>query len=218
MMNMQLTLEILLGVFEDYNLAVWPMQIVAYILGIGALFFALRKTPHTNRVVPAVLSFLWLWTGIGFFLLAFGPAYTPAYGFGVLFIIQGILFLLSAFRPRLSFGYRGDVYAIAGLVMIAYAMIGYPAVGYILGHRYPQSPPFGLTPCPAAVFTFGLYLLTDKRVPKLFLVIPLLWALGGVMPVLVGILEDIGLILAGVVGTAMIVYRDRKQPGIQTKG
>jgi hypothetical protein len=215
---MELTLKILLGVFEDYNLAIWPMQIVAYILGIGVVFFVLKKTPHTNRIILAVLSFLWLWTGVGFFLFAFGPAYTPAYAFGVLFLIQGIGFLLSAFQPRLSFGYRGDVYAIVGLVFVAYAMIGYPAVGYLLGHRYPQSPPFGLTPCPTAAFTFGLYLLTDKRLPKLFLAIPLLWAVGGVIPASIGILEDIGLILSGVVGTAMIFYRDRKQPGVQAEG
>ena len=36
------------------------------------------------------------------------------------------------------------------------------------------------------------------------------WVLGGVMPVSVGILEDIGLIVSGVVITAMIVYRDTR--------
>ncbi|HEY70650.1 MAG TPA: hypothetical protein G4O08_08715 [Anaerolineae bacterium] len=209
-MNWTLTLDDLLATFESYNLDIWPMQVLAYILGLIALFFAIKRTAYSSRIVVGILSFLWLWTGIGFFLLYFSRVYTPAYLFGVLFILQGALFFASVLKPRLSFGFKLDLYSIVGLLFIAYGMIGYPAVGYFLGHLYPQTPPFGLTPCPTAAFTFGLFLLTDKKVPWLFLVVPLLWAIGGVMPVSVGILEDIGLILAGVLGTAMLVYKDRK--------
>jgi hypothetical protein len=210
-MNLSLSLAQLLATFESYNLAIWPMQVLAYVLGLVALFFAIRPGRYSSRIVAGVLSFLWLWTGIVFFLLYFGPVYTPAYAFGLLFIIQGLVFLASMLKPRLSFGFKGDVHSVVGLLFIAYAMIGYPVVGYFLGHIYPQTPPFGLTPCPGAAFTFGLFLLTDKQVPRLFLVIPLLWALGGVLPVSVGILEDIGLIVSGILGTAMILYRDRKR-------
>jgi len=212
-MNMSLTLEQLLSTFERYNLAIWPMQALAYVLGIVALFFAIKRTGYSARIIAGILSFLWLWTAIGFFLLYFGPVYSPAYGFGVLFIIQGVVFLAGMLKPPVSFGFKRDVYSVVGILFIAYAMLGYPVFGYFLGHRYPQSPPFGLTPCPATVFTFGLLLLTDKKVPRLLLVIPLLWAIGGIMPVSVGILEDIGLIIAGVLGTAMILYRDRKGQG-----
>jgi hypothetical protein len=209
-MNLTLTLPQLLAVFENYNLAIWPMQVLAYVLGLVALFFAIKPSRYSSRIITGILCFLWLWTGIVFFPLYFGPVYTPAYAFGLLFITQGALFLVSVFRPRLSFGFQGDVYSILGLLFIAYAMVGYPVFGYFLGHVYPQTPPFGLTPCPGTVFTFGLFLLTDKKVPKLFLIIPLLWALGGVLPVSVGILEDVGLIISGLLGTAMIVYRDRR--------
>jgi hypothetical protein len=212
-MNLTLTLAPLLATFENYNLAIWPMQVLAYVLGLVALFFAIRPGRHSSRIIAGVLSFLWLWTAIVFFPFYFAPVYTPAYVFGLLFFIQGLVFLASVFKPRLSFGFKGDVYSIVGLLFIAYAMIGYPVVGYFLGHIYPQTPAFGLTPCPGTVFTFGLFLLTDKKVPMLFLVVPLLWALGGVLPVSVGILEDLGLIIAGVLGTAMIVYRDRKKQG-----
>jgi len=210
-MNLTLTLPNILAAFERYNLAIWPMQVLAYALGLVALFFAIKSSRYSSRIIAAILAFLWLWTGIVFFPFYFAPVYTPAYGFGVLFIIQGLLFLATVLKPRLSFGFKGDVYSIVGLLFIAYALIGYPVVGYFLGHIYPQTPPFGVTPCPATVFTFGLFLLTDKKVPKLFLIIPLLWALGGVLPVSVGILEDIGLIISGVLGTAMILYRDKKR-------
>jgi hypothetical protein len=208
---MVLTLDMLLSTFEKYNLDIWPIQILAYLLGIAALFFAIKRTQYSGRIVTGILAFLWLWTAVGFFFLYFGPVYNLAYAFGGFFIIQGVLFLADVVKPRFSFGFKGDVYSIIGALFIVYAMIGYPVVGYFLGHKYPQSPPFGLTPCPTAVFTFGLFLLTDKKVPKLFLLIPLLWALSGVMPVSVGILEDIGMIISGVLGTALILYRDRNE-------
>jgi hypothetical protein len=210
-MNLTLTLANLLAAFEKYNVAIWPMQVLGYALGLVALFFAIKRSSYSSRIVTAILCFLWLWTGIVFFPLFFAPVYTPAYAFGLLFIIQGVLFLLGVLKPRLFFGFKGDVYAIVGLLFIAYAMLGYPAFGYFLGHVYPRTPPFGLTPCPTTIFTFGLLLLTEKRVPVLSLIIPLLWALSAPMPVSVGILEDIGLLISGVLGTAMIVYRDRKK-------
>lgn len=209
-MNMTFTLEQLLAVFEKYNLAIWPMQVLAYLVGIVAVYFALKPSKQSNKIIAGILAFLWLWTGIAFFIFFFGPVYVPAYAFGGLFIIQGILFLATMQKPRISFGFKGDLNVIVGVLFITYAMLGYPLVGMLLDHNYPQSPPFGLTPCPLGVFTFGLFLLTDKKVPKLFLVIPLLWALGGFMPVSVGVLEDIGLIIAGITGTIMLVIRDRQ--------
>ncbi len=108
-----------------------------------------------------------------FFLLHFGPVYTPAYAFGLLFIIQGVLFLVSVLKPRLSFGFKGGAYSIEGILFIAYAMVGYPVLGYFLGHMYPQSSFLVGFACPTTILTFGLLLLTDKKVPKLFLAIPL---------------------------------------------
>ena len=54
-----------------------------------------------------------------FFLLRFAPVYTPAYAFGLLFIIQGVLFLVTVLKPRLSFGFKGDPYSIVGILFIA---------------------------------------------------------------------------------------------------
>ena len=201
------TVEDLLGVFEIYNLAIWPMQVVAYVLGAAAVLLVLRQTALSSRVIAAILSFMWLFSG-GFFIFALVPIYMPAYAFGVAFIAQAAIFLACVIKPRLSFAFGRNAYAVVGLLFIAFAMIGYPVLGYFIGHRYPQSPPFGLTPCPLSVFTFGLLLLTDSRVPKWILAIPFLYAIGGILPVSIGVLEDLAMIVAGVVGTAMILYRD----------
>jgi hypothetical protein len=68
-----------------------------------------------------------------------------------------------------------------------------------------------VAPCPVTIFTFGLLLLADKRVPKYLLVIPFLWSLLGFSAALaLTIREDIGLLIAGVLGTILIAVRDRK--------
>jgi hypothetical protein len=103
-----------------------------------------------------------------------------------------------------------DVYSIVGILFIVYATVGYPILGYLVGHIYPQTALVGIFPCPTTIFTFGLLLCTDRRVPKYLLIIPLLFSLTGFLWTFIGMVEDIGLIAAGVLGTAMIVYRDRK--------
>lgn len=177
----------------------------------------MKKSQHSGRVTFAVLSFFWLWTGIVFFIMYFARVYRPANTLGAVFILQGILFFAAFIKPRLSFHLRQDTYSIAGILFIAYAMIGYPLVGYFLDHKYPQAPVFGLTPCPLGVFTFGMFMLADTKLPKYLLVIPLLWAVAGYVPASRGVLEDIGLIVAGVVGTVMILFRDSKKQTVATQ-
>ena len=140
----------------------------------------------------------------------------PAYLFGGLFVVQAGILLAEIFRPRVSFGLGRGWSPVIGLLFISFSVVGYPLVGLLLEHRYPRSPPFGLTPCPLLVFTFGLLLLTTSRVPKRLFVIPLLWALAGVIPIAIGMLEDIAMIVAGVVGTALILARDARdaQPNL----
>lgn len=210
-MSISFTLEQLLGVFEQYNLAIWPLQVVAYILGITALFSILRVGRYSNTIVSGALFMLWLWNGAVFFPFYFGPLHSISYVYGGLFLIQGIFFLNNIRNPLISFSFnKKDSLSILGSLFIAYAMLGYPLLGFLLDHKYPQSLPFGLVPCPLTVFTFGLLLMTNKKFPRRFLIIPCLWSLGGFIPVSVGVLEDIGLVVAGVLGTAFILHRNKK--------
>lgn len=216
-MSTQLTLDMLLQTFEQYNTTLSPWTWIIFVLGIVALLLAFWPSSRTSRIISGLLGILWLWSGAAFFFYAFAPVYTPAYVFGVLFIAQGLAFLYAAWREKLSFGFKADVYGIVGLALALYAVLGYIIVGYALGHQMPQAAIVG-APCPAAVLTFGLLLMTRERVPWPLLVIPFLWAVGGVLPISTGIWEDLGLVVGGVVATALIIYRDRRtatEPGIR---
>ena len=204
------TVDQFLGVFEQYNQAIWPMQIVAYLLGLAALTLTVIKIRDADQIISVILAFFWVWVGIVYHLMYFRTINGAALGFGVLFIIQGILLLVfGVIRPKRSFQLTTNPYAITGVVLIVYAMLVYPLIGMLLGHGYPRSPGFGVAPCPTTIFTFGLLLLTTARVPKTLLVIPFLWSLLGFSAALsLGIREDVGLIVAGVLSVGLLLWRD----------
>jgi hypothetical protein len=204
------TIDDLLFVFERFNLAVWPLQIISYIFGLLAVFFAIKQTKYSINVVSAILSFYWLWAGIVFCMIYWAPSYIYAYGFGVLCIIQGILFLFSAIKPNLSDYPRNNLHSSVGLIFIIYAMVVYPLFGYLLGHIYPKFLPLGLVPCPTTIFTIGLFLLIKKKYPRYYLIVPFIVAISGLLAIYKGIYEDIGLFLAGLVGTYLFLKRDTR--------
>jgi hypothetical protein len=210
------TTDEFLDVFSRYNEAIWPMQIVAYVLALLAIGLSVRKSHSSGRVVALVLSFFWLWMGAVYHIGHFAAINRPAYAFGALFVVESAaLFVAGVVRPSLTFGARRDASGIAGALMIVYAMIIYPIIGHLLGHGYPNSPSFGVAPCPTTIFTFGLLLWVDRKVPGYLLAIPFIWSLIGFFAAVhLGIKEDILLLVAGILGTAMIVVRNRRlEPG-----
>ncbi len=209
---MPFTREQFLDVFQQYNLSVWPMQILLVLLGLTAIYFAVAPHKPSNRIISGVLCFIWLWMGAVYHILYFSTINPMAYVFGSLFIIQGLAFAFSGLiKGSLSFGFRSNGYGIAGAVLLAYALLVYPVLGHIQGHGYPRSPTFGL-PCPTTIFTFALLLWADKRVPRYVLVVPFLWSLLGPSAALsLGILEDLGLLAAGLCGTFLIITRNKRE-------
>jgi hypothetical protein len=82
----------------------------------------------------------------------------------------------------------------------------------ILGHGYPKSPGFGVAPCPATIFTFGILLMIDKKFPKYILIIPLIWLVIGFFAAInLGIKEDIGLLLSGIITAILILFRKQAE-------
>jgi hypothetical protein len=212
-MNLPFTTEQFLSVFEQYNQAVWPVQIFLNILGLAAVVLAVKKYAFSDRLIIAILAFLWLWIGIAYHLAFFAAINPGAYAFAALNVIQGIVFItFRGSRKRLSFHFKSDRYGFIGALLILYALVIYPILGYALGHVYPKSPTFGL-PCPTTIFTFGLLLWSERGVPKSILILPFLWSLIGFAAALkLGIREDIGLLVAGIVGAGLLLLRDRKSP------
>jgi len=150
--------------------------------------------------------------GIFYHLRYFTRINKAAYLFGVIFILQGILFFYQGvLHDKLSYKFRFDKYGWLGALFMTFALIIYPFLGYLFGHFYPNSPTFGL-PCPTTIFTFGILMWFDKKMPLSILIIPFIWSIIGFLAaVQLGIREDTGLLIAGLIGLLMITLRNKKQ-------
>jgi hypothetical protein len=206
------TIEQFLGVFTAYNHAIWPAQIVAYALGVAVVIAAISGFRHAGRFISGALALYWIWVGVAYHLLHFRSINPPATVFGALFILQGLLFaILGLFASRLHFKATPGARGVAGGLCILYAMIIYPLLGLTFGHAYPQSPVFGVAPCPLLIFTFGLLLWTATRFPWHLLIVPVLWALLGISAATVlGIREDFGLPISCLMTIILLVIRGRR--------
>jgi hypothetical protein len=209
-MKIPFTIEQFLAVFKTYNQAVFPMQVVLYLISTIAIYLAIKPNQQSDKVISIILAFFWLWMGIVYHLIFFTAINKAAYLFGALFILQSVLFIyLGVFQNKLSFKLRGDIYGITGIILISFALIIYPILGYFLGHVYPGSPTFGL-PCPTTIFTFGLLLLNIKKCPLSILIIPFIWSIIGFQAAFqFGILEDTGLLVSSLVTIYLLLFRNR---------
>jgi len=207
---MLITGEQLLDAFAAYNQQIWPIHIIAYVLGVIAVFLAFKKPHWVSRVIFGVLAFFWVWVALLFWLPSAGQGFTIGYAFLVLFLVEGILFLIQAVKTRITFGAHNKVQTVAGLTMIFYTMVGYPLIGILVGHNYPQAAFIGLFPCPLTLFTFGLLLLANSAVPLYLLIIPSFWGLSGVLWISIGMWEDVGMVLGSLVSIVLILRRNKK--------
>lgn len=143
------TPERFLAVFVNYNNAIWPIQIAAYLLGGIAVALLSRKTRESDRALAGILAVMWLWTGVGYHGLSFSVINKAAYLFAVLFVVQGChLTYAGVYRHQIRFGLRPGLATGVGAAFVAYAAIVYPLIGVATGHRYPEMAMFGVTPCP----------------------------------------------------------------------
>jgi len=202
------TREQFFAVFADYNRAVWPAQVLAYLLALAALGLLLRRPPAAERVMPSLLAMMWGWTGIAYHALFFAAINPAARAFAALFVLQALLFAQVALQGGMRFAGRRGARAAWGWLLVAYAAVAYPLLGMATGHAWPGLPMFGVTPCPLVLFSFGVLLLAQPPLPRRLLVVPLLWALvGGSAAFLLGVPQDWPLLIGGLVVVPLLWRR-----------
>jgi hypothetical protein len=212
-MSIPFSIEAFMQVFRQYNTAFPLMPPVMYLLGLLDITLAFRRhTRAAGRIICGTLAFFWLWMGAVYHLGYFSAINPAANLFGLLFILQGLLFLYAGtLRGALQLRPERSLRTAVGLLLIIYALIGYPLLGHALGHTYPASPLFGMAPCPTTIFTFGVLLLAAGRVPLTLYMIPFLWALVGLSAAVnLKVYEDFGLTIAGALALALILQGNRR--------
>jgi Family of unknown function (DUF6064) len=204
------TTEQFISIFAGYNNAIWPIQVLAYLLGSGMVVMLVRPSRTSDRFIGAGLAAMWVWTGIVYHWLHFSTINKAALVFAALFVLQGILlFHAAVIRGRLWFGGASGMTRWLGWALVIYSSVIYPLLGMWSGHHYPEMPMFGVTPCPVTLFTIGLLLLTVAPVSRWLLVIPFVWSLvGGSAAIVLSMPQDWPLLVSGV-AIVLIMLRDR---------
>ena len=199
-----------LSVFVSYNHTIWPVEVLAYLIGVLAVGALFRPGRISSRIVAGALALMWIWTGAVYHGLFFATINKAAFLFGALFVVQGVYVgWAGVMRDRLRFRVENGLAAWVGLALLAYAAVLYPLIGMAAGHFYPEIPMFGVTPCPVTLFTFGMFLLAGDHVSRWLLVIPVLWSLvGGSAAVLLGVPQDWLLLASGFIAVPLIVWHE----------
>ena len=207
-MDLPFTAEQFFGVFARYNVAVWPAQVVLTLLALAAVALVGRARSWGGRAIAAILAVLWAWTGLAYHVAFFSAVNPAAWGFGAVFVLGALWFAwVGVVRGAVQFGVRGGVRAATGWTLVVFALLAYPVLGFIVGHRYPAVPTFG-APCPTTIFTLGILLLAQAPAPRSLFVAPALWsAVGSVAAFQFGVVQDFGLLAAGVIGAAAMLGR-----------
>jgi hypothetical protein len=163
--------------FERYNQAVWPAQIVTISLGLFLLGALRSNKPWWGRVVSGVLALLWIWVGLAFLWRRYANI-NWAVGYLVpLFALEAMLLIWFGVVTReLSFRMTRGATAMLGGALLLVAIPVYPLLAGLTGRSWRSAEVFGLAPDPTVLATLGLLLLT-ARTHWTLLLVPLLWCL-----------------------------------------
>jgi hypothetical protein len=164
--------------FELYNEAVWPGQLLALALGLGLVALVARGGPARSRGIGAVLAGCWLWSGVAFLALRYARINFAATYFAWAFAAEAALLLGTAVvRGRVAFERPIDRAGRAGLAILLISVAVLPLLAPALGRGWRSAEIFGLAPDPTAVGTLGALLASRGRPRWLLTVVPLLWCL-----------------------------------------
>jgi uncharacterized membrane protein HdeD (DUF308 family) len=209
-MKMPFTVEQFLQVFENYNHSLFPVQLIILLFAVLCLFFVHAQKKNTAKFVGAFLGLLWIWAGLVYHILFFSSINPAAYIFGGLFILEGILILMQAFRHetfnfQLSQNWRSYI----GYFFILFGIIIYPLIGYFIQGLPDRIISLGL-PCPSTILTFGFFMLASERLPKYLLIIPTIWALIGLSTAMnFGIYQDLMLLISALTANIFLLRKIR---------
>ena len=206
-MSLPFTPEQFLGVFADYNEALWPVALAFWLAGLGVLTATWRKPTVHGGVLTYLLAGLWAWNAVTYHMWFFTRINPAAWLFGAVFALQAVLFLWTGVRSRIDYFSGEGLMARVGSGLAIYAFT-YPFLTVAFGHRYPAAPTFGV-PCPTVILTVGLLLTVRGGVPLILTIVPISWGfIGGSAAVLLNVPTDYVLLGAGALLTCRVCLRE----------
>ncbi len=212
------TAEVFLSLLGQYNGAIWPAQVVAGLLGLGALILACWPVRGSGRAVAAILAAAWLWVAVVFHWAYFATISFVAPAAAACFAIQAAALLWrGVLQGGLAFRFRRDLSGWCGLGLGLFALTIHPLLGGLAGRPWPSAEWFGVAPSPTVTCTIGLLLLVDGRPPLGLMIVPLLWSFAvGASAWVLAMPEMLHLPVIAVAGLALMLWQGRRRPRHQS--
>jgi len=162
--------------FELYNLAIWPAQMVALGVGLAILALMLRRPPWHGRAIAAMLAACWLWVAWAYLLARYDTINWAARYFAAGFALQAVMLALSGVvRDRLAMRAPQTISGGTGLGLFVFALMGQPLIGPLLiGRPWAQAELFGIAPDPTVVAMLAVLVAAERPLWHL-LALPLAW-------------------------------------------
>ena len=153
--------------FERYNLAVWPLHLLAALAGVAVVMLARREDANGGRIAAVILGVSWLWVAWAFHIERYATINSAAPYFAVGFALQGLLLIIAG-NLRSARGRLGP-----GLLLPL--LFGYPLLALASGRPWQQAEMFGIAPDATAALTL-VVLALSHRVHWALWPVPLLWS------------------------------------------
>ena len=212
------------ALIDHYGAEVFPLHLVfAAVAVVLAVLVARKPGSGTTLLVKLFLAACYTWIGIVYYLIFSRPLSAPV-GYVQPIGMLGITALLcvDAVTGRTRFAWPTRIeHRVVSVTLVVYSIVGYPLVGWALGHSYVVKvtqetymwvPIVGLFASPTTVLALAFYGPALPRADRWVMIGLVLWAVPSVLgPPLrnYGVYEDLGLVVAGVYGLFMLIRRWR---------
>lgn len=165
--------------FELHNMASWPAQPIAMVLGAVILILVFRPRSWSGRFIGLTMALAWLFVAWAYHWKAYVPINWAALWAAVAFAVEAVLLVwFAGIRDTLTFAMQRNPRSVLRVGLVVYAVFVHPFLPLLSGRPITQAEIFGLTPDPTAIATLGLLGLSGGGGAVLgLLVVPIAWCL-----------------------------------------
>jgi hypothetical protein len=198
---------------ELFNADIWPLQLVALVLGMAIVVLA-TTTPRSSssRAIALILAVGWLFVASAWELRRYATINWAAIYFAAAFALQTIVLIGAALVGKLSLAGPRTSRTYIGLAMVLFAVLVQPFIGVLAGRTLWQSQFFGVAPDPTVVATLGV-LIAAQRSSWILWVVPVAWcAISGAFATMMKLPDALVMPVAAVMALVIGIAVQRPRP------
>ncbi|MFC3284535.1 DUF6064 family protein [Litchfieldella rifensis] len=165
--------------FELHNQALWPLPLLALLLGVLMLVGLLRPRPWSDRLIAALLAVAWVFVAWAFLWERYATINWAAIYAVPFFVLQALLLLgVGTVGGQLPLMDKWTLPRAIGLALFLYALALHPFAALYAGRDLQSAEIFAVAPDPLAIATLGVLAAASPRHRVWpLLVIPVMWCL-----------------------------------------